>query len=163
MTVELTAFLPFQATELLVILRLIYNQQSIFMAARKSKTKATTKKKRAVSVRDPNQQIRKIMRSILNKIENAMPDLAPPADEKEAKRQTNYHDRVFGKNSLATTLVMLAELLIKLDQAEKNKQVEVAPNPSGDAMAPADMALVEAFIRRMQQRETVVSSPVMPA
>ena len=77
------------------------------------------------------EQLKKVIRRLLERMEKA---LAEDSD-------------VFGKTSLAATLVMIAELMLKLEAVGVSDEKE---GPRGPQLASADIALVEAFIHKMR-------------
>ena len=108
---------------------------------------------------DDFEHIKVVIRKILAYLEKNLD--ATPATSEEDVMQQRVHERIFGvKASLAATLVMLAELMIKLEQgckimADKENVLSANQSPHGDALSPADRVLIEAFIGKMQSGASV--------
>ena len=107
------------------------------------KTPAKRRKKKKPEVGDID-NLKTVTRKMLDRVGKELGSRKADPTKTEEDQQ-KAHERVFGKTSLATTLVTLAELLLKLEQAQKSSGEE-ENIPSGQAMALSDIALVEAFI-----------------
>jgi len=106
-----------------------------------------------IDVFDDVARLKEVIRSLLERIELV---LATPLsmDAKTLELQIGLYDRFFGaKVTLASTLTTLADLLLKLDAIEGEKQAALTAMPSG--LSDADVALVEAFVHKMRQTETL--------
>ncbi len=86
-------------------------------------------------------RLRALARELIARLEHTFTQ--PPAAKNEER------DILFGKASLTSTLVTLADLVLSLEKAERTgATAQDVPRPL--EMQLSDMALVEAFLRRMQ-------------
>ncbi len=108
------------------------------------------KKNTDAKIPDDMARLKAVTRGLLEKLEKALEEpVALKSDAFDA--QTKVHERLFGaKASLASTLVTLADLFLKLEGVAPGEDVVTA----GRALSEADVALVEAFVQRMQHAET---------
>lgn len=88
-------------------------------------------------------RVRRVARKLLKKVDDHI-EADPLLDD----GWRNTYERLFGKIAPADTLMTLADLFSKLDQADPPAQ-ETAALPEMP-LAASDIALVEAFIRRVQ-------------
>jgi len=109
-----------------------------------------TKKPKPLPVPNDLDRLKAVSRKMLALLEEALDSAPFYADDTLGQK---LHERLFGgKTSLAATLVTLAELLLKLEQAGKVPfgAGYVADDTAIAALSQADVALVEAFVRKMQ-------------
>src|SRR4051812_19166446 len=91
-------------------------------------------------------RLKQAARQLLARLEQALQEENEGPDEEQRQ---HTHERIFGKASLASTLVTLAELMLKLEGSDSSMQ-----EPCGVASwAAGDVALVEAFVRRVKEGE----------
>lgn len=98
--------------------------------------------------------LKRVARRLLSRVEAALEE-AGAGEDKEVKAQRWAHERVFGtRASLTTTLVLVAELLLKLGGMTKPAQGDAADEGVLQKLSEEDVALVEAFVRKMEQAQT---------
>ncbi|MDE3059737.1 MAG: hypothetical protein KGJ06_01850 [Pseudomonadota bacterium] len=97
------------------------------------------------------EQLRAVTRKMLTRLEGWM-DRPVPRKRIDARQQA--HDWLFGKASLMETLMMLVEVMLKLEQAGIMPPAQDASFPSPE-LSPADVALVEAFIARLRAAQAL--------
>jgi len=98
-------------------------------------------------------RLRDVMRKMLNRLEAALDEMEV-FDEAKIKQRSGQYDRLFGsKTSLAETLVMIAELLMKVEVFQGAREEGQGQQAMAIALPDADVALVEAFVQRMQQMD----------
>jgi hypothetical protein len=109
------------------------------MALKNNKTRAKPAAPSAAP--DDRQRLQAVARALLGKLEES---LREGGSETEAAR---LHERLFGaRHSLVATLVTLSELLLTLEKAAVTPQAEEEQKH----LSPADMALVEDFVRKQR-------------
>ena len=100
--------------------------------------------------KDDLERLKRAARALLSMLEMAVVRKLP-VDEKEVEMWVQVHDRLFGsKVSLASTLVTISDLLLKLGSVASAKSGGV----DAGALSEADVALVEAFVKKMQGEKT---------
>ena len=90
------------------------------------------------------QRLKEVLHRLLDRLERAL--MAPP----KGVEKHQQHEWIFGqKTSLAETLLMLAELILKLEDTAHKEEIVDPAFPR--AVSVADAALVEAFLARVRQ------------
>jgi hypothetical protein len=96
-------------------------------------------------------RIRTVICTMLTRLELELQKDAETAPDEMAKKR----EELFGpKHSLVGALVLLVELIIKLDEAESKIAQESMDFSQGNesALTPADIALAAEFIRKSQHQ-----------
>jgi len=104
------------------------------------------------------EQLKNISRKMLDRLEQALEEEQANSDP---KLKQDAHERMFGvKSSLAATLVTLAELMLRLEQADKTiGDDNTALNANAQALSASDIALVEAFVGKIKNNHIVPLTP----
>lgn len=91
-----------------------------------------------------------ITRKLLNSVEEAA-NLYINSDSANMKAREENHNLLFGsKASLASTLVTLADLMIKLNQLAPSEKSRTSEEKSSQVLSDHDIALVEAFVKKIK-------------
>lgn len=97
------------------------------------------------------ERVRVVMRSMLTLFELALSEEIKGNAQAAAAHMAVY-ERLFGaKASFASSLLIITDLLLRLDEATPVVHEDASEQALG--ISEADMALVEAFVRRMQTAE----------
>jgi hypothetical protein len=111
-------------------------------------TRKLPDKKASASDRE---QLKRIARKILNRLERSVDDTNDIDDA---------HDKLFGaKNSLVGALVTLTELVTNLGDVQQEKSSE----ENEIKMDESDVKLVKHYIARSKEREKAENAPILPS
>lgn len=102
-------------------------------------------------------KLKTIAKKLLRQFELSLKPLEE-ASEEAVNLQKTQHELMFGKHSQASVLVMLTDLILKIDQAKMkiNSGLPVGDAASfhPDTLNDTDIALIEAFVQRMKNQPT---------
>ncbi len=95
-------------------------------------------------------RLKAVARTLLVRLEEAVAQETLNV-EADSQRQSRYERLFVGKTSLASTLLILADLMFRLDEAEKGGGAPVLPlHEQGIKIEMADFALMKAFLERVE-------------
>src|SRR5436190_1357885 len=125
------------------------------------KTSIKSPKKRAKSKKPDIQRLKTVTGKMLDQLEKTL-SCRVLKSPKQAEHREKMHEWVFGnKSSLAVTLISLAELILRLEDAEKQTALnsEAGSSAPTRSLAEADIALIEAFVQRARDQATPIPAP----
>lgn len=117
--------------------------------------KIIQKPSKTITADDDIHYLQAVTRKALHSLENVIERLSvAEADDYKSLKET--HELLFGqKASLAGTLVILADLLLKLEKEQISLSTDNEPEKSSYNLSAVDIALVEAFVKKLKTVEEI--------
>lgn len=111
--------------------------------------------RKIIKTNSDTKYLQTVTRKLLHSLENLIERLCV-AEGEEYKSLKEAHELLFGqKASLAGTLVILADLLLKLEKEQAVLPCDNEQEKSAYNLSAVDIALVEAFVQKLKTVEEV--------
>lgn len=109
------------------------------------------------------QQLKSIARQLLGHLEQAISSVINPYQCSPEEAQQKY-DKIFGtRNSYVSALIDLGELMLKLDRSEEITTHETSTDASRLTIDSKDAMLIDDFIKRQKEQQSLAVAEIFPA